>query len=163
PLLLVTGRNPIPSLVKTMLFDPTTTEAVAGRLGSYYAVGTSSDTRGFYFSYPIQEKAEILGVIVVKVDIADIEAQLTGLAKSGQYELAISGDDQVIFVASIESWRLKSLVPLDDNSQQIIYKSRRYANRIISALTLKPPYAPLSIQKKHRSIKFPMTAAKHSI
>ncbi|MDF0535695.1 sensor histidine kinase [Shewanella yunxiaonensis] len=135
-------QKPYSFIGQNYAFRPYYTEAMAGRLGSYYAVGTSSDTRGFYFSYPIQEKGEVLGVIVVKVDIADIEEQLTGLAKSGQYELAISGDDQVIFVASMDSWRLKSLVPLDENSRQAIYQSRRYANRIITALTVKPPYSP---------------------
>nr|WP_228729857.1 ATP-binding protein [Shewanella avicenniae] len=121
-------------------FRPYYTEAIAGRLGSYYAVGTSSDTRGFYFSYPIVEKGKVLGIIVVKVDIADIEEQLTGLAKAGQYELAISGLDHVIFLASMDSWRLKSLTPLTDEAQNEIYQSRRYANRIISALSVKPPY-----------------------
>ncbi len=48
---------------------------------------------------------------MVKVDIADIEEQMTGLAKAGQYELAISGEDEVIFLASIANWRLRSLQP----------------------------------------------------
>ncbi|MCL1073797.1 sensor histidine kinase [Shewanella dokdonensis] len=153
-------QKPYSFIGQNYAFRPYYTEAVAGRLGSYYAVGTSSDTRGFYFSYPIQEKAEILGVIVVKVDIADIEEQLTGLAKSGQYELAISGDDQVIFVASMESWRLKSLMPLDDSSQQAIYKSRRYANRIISALTVKPPYSPFEHSEKTPIYQIPTDSGK---
>ncbi|MFQ6370385.1 sensor histidine kinase [Shewanella sp. YIC-542] len=136
-------------------FRPYYTEAMAGRLGSYYAVGTSSDTRGFYFAYPVQEQGTVLGVIVVKVDIADIEVQLTGLAQSGQYELSISGDDQVIFAASMPNWRLKSLVPLDDARHQDISKSRRYANRVISALPLQPPYSPDINPEKPPIYQFP--------
>lgn len=121
-------------------FRPYYTEAIAGRLGRYYAVGTSSDTRGFYFSYPVVEQGKVRGIIVVKVDIADIEEQLTGLAKAGQYELAISGNDNVIFVASMTSWRLRSFAPLSDEAERSIYQSRRYSDRIISAITIKPPY-----------------------
>ncbi|KFZ37062.1 histidine kinase [Shewanella mangrovi] len=137
-------QKPYSFIGQNYAFRPYYTEAIAGRLGSYYAVGTSSDTRGFYFSYPIVEKGKVLGIIVVKVDIADIEEQLTGLAKAGQYELAISGNDQVIFLASMASWRLKSLMPLTSAAQDAIYQSRRYANRIITALSIKPPYNSLN-------------------
>ncbi len=121
-------------------FRPYYTEAIAGRLGSYYAVGTSSNTRGFYFSYPIYDQGRVLGVIVVKVDIADIEEQMTGLAKAGQYELAISGEDEVIFLASIANWRLRSLQPLAAERLQQITLSRRYADRKLQELRIDPPY-----------------------
>ncbi|GAB1100737.1 MAG: sensor histidine kinase [Shewanella algae] len=121
-------------------FRPYYTEAIAGRLGSYYAVGTSSNTRGFYFSYPIYDQGKVLGVIVVKVDIADIEEQMTGLAKAGQYELAISGEDEVIFLASIANWRLRSLQPLAAERLQQITLSRRYADRKLQELRIDPPY-----------------------
>ncbi len=133
-------QKPYSFIGQNYAFRPYFTEAIAGGLGRYYAVGTASNTRGFYFSYPVVDEGKVRGIIVVKVDISDIEDQLTGLAKAGQYELAISGNDNVIFLASMASWRLKSLTPLTAADQQAIIQSRRYATREVGALTIKPPY-----------------------
>ena len=44
-----------------------------GRAGRYYALGTTSGRRGYYFSYPVGDPDEPLGVVVVKIDIDTLE------------------------------------------------------------------------------------------
>ena len=124
-------------------FRPYYSEAIAGKLGSYYAVGTSSDKRGFYFSYPIFHKSGILGAIVVKVDITDIERQSTGLASAGQYQFIISDPDDIIFTSSVPEWQLTSMTPLTQAKQYAINASKRYASRPISELFIEPDYRHL--------------------
>lgn len=121
-------------------FRPYYQEAISGRLGRYYAVGTSSNKRGFYFSYPIYNQSIILGAIVVKVDITEIEQQSTGIARAGGYEFAITDPDNIIFLSSINSWRLNSLSPIGKERQYAIGESKRYANRVINELAIKPSY-----------------------
>ena len=41
-------------------------QAIAGERGRYYAIGLSSDKRGYYFAYPVIHNKEILGVITLK-------------------------------------------------------------------------------------------------
>ncbi|MGL5048799.1 MAG: sensor histidine kinase [Shewanella sp.] len=123
-------------------FRPYYTDAISGNLGRYYAVGTSSDKRGFYFSYPIYQQGGkgILGAIIVKVNIADIEQQSTSIAIAGQYQFLISDPDDIVFISSVDEWRLKSLTPMTDAKQYALNASKRYAERPIGELVMKPPY-----------------------
>jgi len=125
---------------KDFSFRPYYQEAISGRLGRYYAVGTSSNKRGFYFSYPIYNQSIILGAIVVKVDITEIEQQSTGIARAGGYEFTITDPDNIIFLSSINSWRLNSLSLIGKERQYAINESKRYANRVINELTINPSY-----------------------
>lgn len=131
-------------------FRPYFQEAIKGGLGRYFAVGTTSNKRGYYFSYPIyansypieanQTNAKVLGVIVVKVDVSEIEQQSTGMARASNYEFAITDPDNIIFLSSNPNWRLRSFIPVTPEKSLDIQESRRYANRAISSLTIKPPY-----------------------
>ncbi|MGB6138466.1 MAG: cache domain-containing protein, partial [Shewanella sp.] len=76
-------------------FRPYFIEAISGRSGRYYAVGTSSNKRGFYFANPVYHRGVVLGVIVVKVDISLIEQQSSGIAIASQYEFMISDPDNI--------------------------------------------------------------------
>ncbi|MCU8088252.1 ATP-binding protein [Shewanella sp. SM21] len=127
---------------KDYSFRPYYTDAISGNLGRYYAVGTSSDKRGFYFSYPIYQQGGkgILGAIIVKVNIADIEQQSTSIAIAGQYQFLISDPEDIVFISSIDEWRLKSLTPLTQAKQYALNASKRYAERLIGELLMKPPY-----------------------
>ena len=127
---------------KDYSFRPYYTDAISGNLGRYYAVGTSSDKRGFYFSYPIYQQGGkgILGAIIVKVNIADIEQQSTSIAIAGQYQFLISDPEDIVFISRIDEWRLKSLTPLTQAKQYALNASKRYAERPIGELLMKPPY-----------------------
>ncbi|MGI2214621.1 sensor histidine kinase [Shewanella oncorhynchi] len=127
---------------KDYSFRPYYTDAISGNLGRYYAVGTSSDKRGFYFSYPIYQQGGkgILGAIIVKVNIVDIEQQSTSIAIAGQYQFLISDPEDIVFISSIDEWRLKSLTPLTQAKQYALNASKRYAERPIGELLMKPPY-----------------------
>ncbi|MBW3530883.1 ATP-binding protein [Shewanella sp. NKUCC06_TVS] len=127
---------------KDYSFRPYYTDAISGNLGRYYAVGTSSDKRGFYFSYPIYQQGGkgILGAIIVKVNIADIEQQSTSIAIAGQYQFLISDPEDIVFISSIDEWRLKSLTPLTQAKQYALNASKRYAERPIGELLMKPLY-----------------------
>jgi two-component system C4-dicarboxylate transport sensor histidine kinase DctB len=114
--------------------------ARSGRSGHYYAVGVSSDKRGFYFSNPVYHNGQVLGVIVVKVDIGVIEQQSTGIAIAGQYEFMISDPDDIVFLSSINHWRFNSLTPLSQSKRFALNNAKRYANRPISELSIHPDY-----------------------
>ncbi|WP_394200941.1 ATP-binding protein [Shewanella waksmanii] len=150
---------------KDFSFRPYFTEAIDGELGRYFAVGVTSNKRGFYFSYPIypSEKTasqstkaanskQVIGVIVVKVDISDIESQSTRIARGSGYEFAISDLDNIIFLSSQRDWRLHAFLPLDQQTQININASKRYANRVITSLDIAPSYQQTGVKYRLFSI-----------
>ena len=62
---------------KNFNYRPYFQQAMQGKLGRYFALGTTSKKRGYYFAYPKTDGGRIAGAIVVKVDIGRIEAALS--------------------------------------------------------------------------------------
>ncbi|MCL2919596.1 sensor histidine kinase [Shewanella litorisediminis] len=121
-------------------FRPYFTEAIAGRQGNYYAVGTASDKRGYYFSFPVEDSGTVLGAIVVKLDVLDIEAQASGVAQAGQYDFIITDPDNIVFASNRAEWRLTSLGPFTESKRYALNASKRYAKRQITELDIHPAY-----------------------
>ncbi len=105
--------------------------AMQGRLGRYFALGTTSSRRGYYFAYPVREGSEILGAAVVKINIDSVE-QNWGHRDEGYL---ISDPDGVIFITSTPEWRYRTFEPLDPALQQQIIASKRYPNTQFESLS----------------------------
>ena len=113
-------------------FRPYFIQAINGKAGRYYAVGVSSNKRGYYFSYPVRSQQAILGIIVVKVSINNIEQQREQTDKS--YHFLITAPDNVIFISDQTNWQLKTLGQISSRDHQRITTSKRYGNRKIQPL-----------------------------
>ncbi|WP_394129800.1 ATP-binding protein [Shewanella maritima] len=122
-------------------FRPYFIQAMSGEQGSYYAVGASSDKRGFYYSSPVYHDASIVGVAVLKVDIGLIEDLSRRMALASDDEYLISDPDNIIFLSSIEHWRYLSLTPLSQAKRYAIKQAKRYSGRPIGELTLSPTFS----------------------
>ncbi|NIA70551.1 sensor histidine kinase [Pelagibius litoralis] len=103
-------------------YRPYFREAMQGRLGRFFALGTTSGRRGYYFASPVFRDREILGAVVVKVSLTDIEAAWT----ADEEKVIVTDPHGVIFVSSYPDWRFRSLAPLDEAALQAIAESRRY-------------------------------------
>ncbi|HEY7864652.1 MAG TPA: cache domain-containing protein, partial [Psychromonas sp.] len=62
-------------------FRPYFQQAMNDQRGHYFALGSTSGQRGYYFSYPVKYAAEILGVVVIKMDLSSIEKDWSGKAQ----------------------------------------------------------------------------------
>ena len=107
---------------KNYSYRPYYTHAVQGSLGRFFALGTASHKRGYYFGYPVHDGSEIIGVTVVKVGVSEIEAKL----QASPDELFVTGPDGVILLAGPMDWRLKALAPLDEAARQRIVENRQF-------------------------------------
>ncbi|MGB5563858.1 MAG: ATP-binding protein [Sedimenticolaceae bacterium] len=103
-------------------FRPYFTDAMQGRAGRYYALGTTSGRRGYYFSSPVGDPDNPLGVVVVKIDIDTLENDW----RSKDTELIVTDPDGVIFVSTRPEWRYQTLRPLAAADIARIRESRRY-------------------------------------
>mgnify|MGYP001608777965 FL=1 len=53
-------------------FRPYFSEAMAGRLGRFFGLGTTSAKRGYFFAAAVRDGAKIIGVLVVKIGRAHV-------------------------------------------------------------------------------------------
>jgi len=120
-------------------FRPYFVEAMRGQAGRYYALGTASGRRGYYFSYPVGDRDEPLGVVVVKIDIDTLENNW----RSKVQELIVTDPDGVIFVSTRPEWRYQSVQPLSAEAIARIRASRRYPpTRLSPVFNARPGGSP---------------------
>ncbi|WED22588.1 ATP-binding protein [Vibrio sp. JC009] len=115
---------------RNFAFRPYFQQAIQGDKGQYFALGSTSGKRGFYYSFPIVHAAEILGIIVVKTNLTDIEQNWAG---NGSYVL-VSDNKGIIFMSSHTKWLYKSFTPLSEKQKQAISESQQYLDKEIVSL-----------------------------
>ncbi len=121
-----------PFVGRNFSFRPYFIEAMSGQLGRYFALGTTSGKRGYYFAYPINYAANIIGAIVIKMDLSNIELRWSG--RDSQF--IVSDPDGVIFITTEANWLYKSIKPVPPQTRTKITHSRRYADTEIELLGL---------------------------
>jgi two-component system C4-dicarboxylate transport sensor histidine kinase DctB len=115
-------------------FRPYFAQAMQGQVGHYFALGTTSKERGYYFSYPVRRAAGIVGVLVIKMDLQNIEQYWS----SQDTRFLATDDDGVIFITTTPEWLYRSIRPLNESDIERIRKTRRYADAEVAALTYRP-------------------------
>ncbi|MDO9416666.1 sensor histidine kinase [Pararhizobium sp.] len=111
-------------------YRPYFQDAAKGKQSRFYAVGTTSLKRGYYFASPIEVNGVRRGVIVFKVDIDSIEASWRG----GEYRIFVSDPEGIIFMTGSPEWLYSSILPLTPDRLARTEISRRYANATLNAL-----------------------------
>ncbi|KQS68071.1 histidine kinase [Rhizobium sp. Leaf371] len=104
-------------------YRPYFRQAAEGKRSRFYARGTTSFKRGYFFAAPIDIDGRVAGVIVFKVDIDMIESSWRG----GEYEIFVSDPEGVIFMTSNPEWLFSSILPLTPERLRRTEASRRYA------------------------------------
>lgn len=103
-------------------FRPYFAEAAAGKSSRYFALGTTSLKRGYYFSAPVLDGGHVTGVVALKVEVGALEETW----RRTSAKVIVSDDQGVIFMASEPGWLFKSLLPLTGEVRREIEDSRRY-------------------------------------
>ncbi len=119
-----------PFVGRNFSFRPYFQEAMQGRLGRMFALGTTSGERGYFFAYPVRHEGEIVGAVVVKMDVSILERGW----QSQAHEILVVDDFGVVFLSSRPDWRLKSLGNLTPEIRAHLEQSRRYADSQIAPL-----------------------------
>lgn len=113
-------------------FRPYFQDAVEGRTGRYFALGSASQKRGYYFSYPVADHGEVIGVVVVKIDLNDIEGDWS----DPQQHILVTDDDGVVFISTRQQWKFRTLNPLSPEDMKRIIDSLRYGSRALVQLDI---------------------------
>lgn len=113
-------------------YRPYFQEALQGRQSRFYALGTTSLKRGYFFGAPIRVGEDIRGVIVFKVDVESIEASWQG----GEYKIFVSDPEGIIFMTGTPEWLYTAILPLTEERRAQTVASRRYADATVRPLPL---------------------------
>jgi two-component system, NtrC family, C4-dicarboxylate transport sensor histidine kinase DctB len=115
---------------RNFAFRPYFSDAIAGGTGRFYALGTTSQKRGYYFGAPIRDDGRAVGVLVFKIDLDAIEDAWRG----GDYAVIVTDPDGVIFLSSRTEWLFQALRPLTEEARARIDQTRRYADTSVGLL-----------------------------
>ena len=103
-------------------FRPYFVQAMTGKLGRYFALGTTSRERGYFFAAPVARADRTLGVVAVKFTVGSFEDAWRG----GESEILVTDDNGVIFMSSRSDWHFRTLEPLTPSALSSIERNRQY-------------------------------------
>ena len=121
-----------PFVGKNFNYRPYFQDAMKGKLGQYFALGTTSEERGYYFAYPIKDGSSVLGAIVVKMRVGHLEQSW----RAKDYEVIVVDPNGVIFLSSNPSWRFRSMERLSEDVRASLTASRQYSDRDLNPLSV---------------------------
>jgi len=119
---------------RNFAFRPYFSEAMQGRLGRFFGLGTTSAKRGYFFAGAVRDGEQIIGVLVVKVDLDHTES-LWGKTPE---QLLLTDHNGVVIITSRPEWRFKATRPLTDEERQAISAVQPYPTRDPQPLNLNP-------------------------
>ena len=120
---------------RNFAFRPYFREAIAGRPGRFFGLGTTSGKRGYYFAAAVREGAANLGALVVKVDLDHTET----LWGNTPEQLLVTDANGVVILTSRSDWRFHASRPLDSAERAAIAANLPYP-------TQSPPPLQLDTQ-----------------
>ncbi|MEW8029142.1 MAG: diguanylate cyclase [Candidatus Thiodiazotropha sp.] len=98
--------------------------AIDGIQGRDVAVGATSGVLGYYAARPVLDAGEVIGAAVIKLTLEEMRLMFADL----NMQILVADRDGVIFLASDERWRFKTLRPLTSSQMERIRKVKRYAD-----------------------------------
>lgn len=123
-----------PFVGRNFSYRPYFKEAMAGKLGRYFAIGTASSRRGYYFAYPVRKDDAILGAVAIKINIDSVEQKWSHQDEN----FVVSDPEGVVFITTKPEWRYKTLKPLGKDVLQKIEESRRYPAATLTPIAATP-------------------------
>jgi two-component system C4-dicarboxylate transport sensor histidine kinase DctB len=115
-------------------YRPYFSDALAGGKGRFFALGTTSGVRGYYFGAPIRDAdGQVAGVVALKIGVDDIEAGW----RSWEYRIIVSDPEGIIFMSTDPGWRYRGLLPLTEERLARTAESRRYSDVVPDELEVR--------------------------
>lgn len=115
---------------RSFAFRPYFTQAASGDLGRYFALGTTSQERGYFYSAPVRRAGEIIGVLTLKFTVDAFE----NAWRAGSSEIIVSDLSDIVFMSSRPDWHFRTLSQLDETALAQIGETQQYPLERLIAL-----------------------------
>ncbi len=124
--------TPISFVNRNFDYRPYFQTAIKGGEGRYFALGSTSLKRGYYFAAPVHIRGEIVGVTVVKINVDGFETAWRG----NENEIIVTDEYGIIFMSSREEWLFRSIKPVSSDLLFKFKSTRQYPVDRISELPI---------------------------
>lgn len=114
-------------------FRPYFIQAMQGRSGHFYGVGSTTNLAGYFISSPIYSAGEIVGVVVVKIDLEPLQAEWA----SGGERLFVMDRNKVVILSSYLGWKYGMLHALGPGIARELKETQEYGNANLRVLDFK--------------------------
>ena len=112
-------------------YRPYFQDALAGKTGTFFGVGTTTGLPGYFISEPVKDaQGEITGVIAIKVNLSPLVAAWT----EGGETIFVSNSDNVVALSSEREWLYRTLKPLTAEKLERIAERRQFAGQLLNPL-----------------------------
>ena len=108
-------------LGKNYKFRPYFKNSLEGENSFYVAVGVTTGERGMYFGFPVKKGSEVIGVVVIKFNLTNIDHIIERSGLNGGFV----SPEGVIFSSSEKSWVFGLTRELSDEKLKKIEDSRQ--------------------------------------
>jgi two-component system C4-dicarboxylate transport sensor histidine kinase DctB len=125
-------------LGRQFAFRPYFTQAIAGGLGRYFALGTTSLERGYFYAAPVMDDGAITGVLTLKFTVDAFEDAWRG----GTSDIIVSDLNDIVFMSSRPQWHFRTLSDLEPGVLAEIAETQQYP--IEELVPLRNTRAPIS-------------------
>lgn len=105
-------------------------QALMGRSGRMFAIGTTKGEPGYYLSSPLMENGRIQGVAVVKVSLEQLEKSWASV----EAPVLVADGNGVVILSSVPAWKLTTLWPLPDEVRTFFDDSQQYNRHALELL-----------------------------
>jgi two-component system C4-dicarboxylate transport sensor histidine kinase DctB len=114
-------------------YRPYFIQAMQGQTGHFYGVGTTTNLAGYFISSPIYSAGEIVGVVVVKIDLEPLQAEWA----SGGERLFVMDRNKVVILSSYLGWKYGMLHALEPGVADELKETQEYGNANLRVLAFK--------------------------
>ncbi|RTL46412.1 MAG: sensor histidine kinase [Burkholderiales bacterium] len=110
---------------------PRLAEAVAQGRVHFFAADPATGSTDFYLLHPLRQGGQANGVIVVRFNLAPLEATWVDLGLRSQGERILVADEQdVVIMSSVQAWKYAVLDHADPSRRKALAASARYPQAI---------------------------------
>lgn len=132
-------------------------EALAQGRTHFFAADANTGSTDFYLLHTLRQAGRPAGVIVVRFNLAPLEATWVDLGARSQGERILVADDQdVVIMSSVQAWKYTVLGHADPSRRQALQASARYPQAIGADLELP---ASLEVHQGQQVLLPPLIAS----
>lgn len=155
-LFVADAKGQVLSASETLTPPARLAEALAQGRTHFFAADANTGSTDFYLLHPLRQASRDSGVIVVRFNLAPLEATWIDLGLRSQNERILIADDQdVVIMSSVQAWKYAVLGHADPSRRQALQASARYPQAIGPDLEL-----PASLEvHQGQQVKLPLPGA----
>ncbi len=132
-------REPASNVGEDYSFRPYVKQALRDGQGQFYGIGLTTGEPGYFLSQAISGRdGAVAGLVVIKIDLDALEQEWLQTPDI----VLVSDAHGVIFLASRDAWRYRTLTALTEEERRELAATRQYARQRLAPLRLQDLAAP---------------------